>query len=814
MTSAKSLTDRFHTWDVVEDVHINKNQSMSIVYQLVGVDSVNKSVEEMEGLSQNINSLYNALPDHTEIQWYFDNYYDRNTIDSEIKSDDENLRYLADKRKEHIESQLFLKKELFIVITFNHQITNYKKKQPLFSYFLSPPEKGKQKEKQKSSDRFYEDLSEIESFARLIPKYLGQLKPLRLDNNAIICFLKNYYNMTYGFKNEAYVSTEQFNHNLLNHAYATDKTGMSIGHDYLSVISMSDLPTYVVDPVEFDNGEIKSPLYFLLDLPYEMRVVAHFQKLKSDKMLSPLNLATKFYGNMSKYSSVAAMKYEELAGSEEYEGIVNSLELNKDILMNMSINVFSLHNNKNNLKSFEDDILKSFGDFYDAKAIVENKDALPIFLGSAPGNYQNHYRYLMIRGSSAASFVNLTAHNPGMSSGFSIFNRDGKVIKYDFFNSNTNYNVILTAPSGSGKSFTVNSIISQYLQEAVKTVILDVGGSYRPQVEAYNGQYIEIDSQHPSNIDPFKYFTFGKNGQYSEAQSIDFIQSVIELMLLKSDVAQVDLPKDQKGVLLKSIKKYFNDYSSDTPNINEYYEFIKEDPEFFDNDESMRNYCVLSLEYFLDRYNQFFNASNQKSLSFDPNQSLICFDLIGVENLKDLLPIYAYLITITVDAINKKDKNKFIFVLDEAWKFLQESESISRYTELALRTFRKMNGSIIIITQDIRDLTKGPLEKAISSANTKILLHHDKDHDVVRDALNLNDNEYRAFQNLNFDERREILFCSNQEALIATLAFSEHDYIMYTTEPNEIARRQQLVIENNGDIIKAVESLVEQKTKG
>jgi Cdc6-like AAA superfamily ATPase len=806
MNNAIQLPERINTYFVTDNVHINKNGALTAIFQLSPINELNVDENGFEGISWHYYELLKQLPAYTEIQFLYDKYQTLNNDPSSSFSttNDEEVKYLSDLRSEHINSTNYYQIDIFLSVTFNHLVEKTKHSVPFSTFFLDNKKPAKI-----TKPNFLRDLSEVNSLCETIQNYFSYAAPYRLNTTQIIKLLSNFYNFESDFEEEVYVSDEYFTRDLFKYAYGVDKTGFSVGKDFISVISMYELPTSIVCPI-IVNENLKSPLHSFLNVNGSFRLIINASKADQKKAPFMLDKQMKLFKSLATFNSLSKRKAEELEGFDGQTGLIEDIELEQDLLFELSINVLFKSDTKEEAKKREDQFLSTFSAFNGAKAIVEAQDALNVFMGCSPGNFLNATRYFPIRGSGLCTLLNLTSEFQGHETGITYQNRDSKVILYDIFDSETNYNGFIVGPSGKGKSFTMNDIIKKYYEQGVKFVILDVGGSYIKLVEQFKGDYIDINVENPTYIDPFYYFNPNYNDGKEYATSISLIQSFIEIMLLKSDVDQTNLPKDHKGVINKTIEQFFKIHQEAT-SIHHYHSFLLSNDDFFKDDLSVRNYALRVIEYYINSFKAFFDPKNENKLSLESNKSLICYDLVGIEGLPDLQPLFAFLITNTVSAINNRDKNKFIFVMDEAWKFLQQSERIAQYAEEALRTFRKMNGSIILITQNIRDLEAGKIKDAMVNCNTKWLLHHDKDHDIVRESLNISDNELRAFKNLRFDsKKRELMISSNSEPVVVSIAFSAHDMLMSSTKPSDLIKIEKYKNENGGSLIKAIDTIVKE----
>ncbi len=68
----------------------------------------------------------------------------------------------------------------------------------------------------------------------------------------------------------------------------------------------------------------------------------------------------------------------------------------------------------------------------------------------------------------------------------------------------TNYNMLVTGSSGSGKSFANNFLMLQQIARGTKVYIIDIGGSYKKLTALLGGQYFEINLSDRYAINPFE----------------------------------------------------------------------------------------------------------------------------------------------------------------------------------------------------------------------------------------------------------------------------------------------------------------------
>lgn len=103
-----------------------------------------------------------------------------------------------------------------------------------------------------------------------------------------------------------------------------------------------------------------------------------------------------------------------------------------------------------------------------------------------------------------------------------------------------NLNALVVGPSGSGKSFTMNTLVRNYYNSGQHILIIDVGDSYEgicqviyEETNGRDGVYNSYDPEHPFSFNPFKgrsrWGEKDDDGEYTNS-GLDFIMSLIETM--------------------------------------------------------------------------------------------------------------------------------------------------------------------------------------------------------------------------------------------------------------------------------------------
>jgi type IV secretion system protein VirB4 len=133
-------------------------------------------------------------------------------------------------------------------------------------------------------------------------------------------------------------------------------------------------------------------------------------------------------------------------------------------------------------------------------------------------------------------------------------------------------------------------------------------------------------------------------------------------------------------------------------------------------------------------------------------------------------------------------------VVDEAWRFFRHATTRT-YIETALRTWRKKNGGMILATQSLADLPGAELLRPIvDNCPTKFLLANPTlDSTFYGDVLQLTPTEQNKVRLMA--PKRQFLLKRDGLSKVLNLNLDPRSYWLFTTNPFEAKRREQLVAE-------------------
>ena len=126
--------------------------------------------------------------------------------------------------------------------------------------------------------------------------------------------------------------------------------------------------------------------------------------------------------------------------------------------------------------------------------------------------------------------------------------KEGKVKYTD------NSNFFVLGPSGSGKSFFMNTVMRQYYEQDTDCVIVDTGDSYEGLCNIFEGTYISYSKERPISMNPFKVTEAEYNENFNEKKG--FLRSLI-FLIFKGNKAPTKL---EETIINQTIIEYYTEY--------------------------------------------------------------------------------------------------------------------------------------------------------------------------------------------------------------------------------------------------------------
>ena len=117
-----------------------------------------------------------------------------------------------------------------------------------------------------------------------------------------------------------------------------------------------------------------------------------------------------------------------------------------------------------------------------------------------------------------------------------------------------NSNLFCLGSSGTGKSFNMNTILLQLMEQDTDVVVVDTGDSYEILNLIYGGTYITYSKEHPISMNPFKITTEEYNENFGEKKN--FLKSLIFLIYK----GNAEPTKIEDRIISQCIVEYYEEY--------------------------------------------------------------------------------------------------------------------------------------------------------------------------------------------------------------------------------------------------------------
>lgn len=410
---------------------------------------------------------------------------------------------------------------------------------------------------------------------------------------------------------------------------------------------------------------------------------------------------------------------------------------------------------------------------YAKPALFQQIDGFRSTLPLGEDNLSVHSRMNSSPVSSVFPFVSFDlTSNKGILYGVNRHNNS--LILFDRF-SLDNYNSVIFAKSGAGKSYSVKLEILRSLMFDVDIVVIDPEREYEYLAEVVDGRYISISLASHHHINPFDL----PHPREDESPA-DVLRSNIVNLIGFFRIMLGGLTPEEDAVLDKAITETYasrditpdSDFSRVTPPILSDLELVLASMEGGEGlAQRLRKYTQGTWSGFI----------NQPT-NVDITKKLTVFSIRDMED--ELRPIAMYLIIHFIwNSIRQKLKKR-ILVVDEAWWMMKEEDGASFLFGIAKRA-RKYYLGLTTVTQDVSDFLNSPYGKPIiTNSSMQLLLKQSPANiEILKETFNLTEEE--KFLLLESDVGEGIFFAGLKHVAIKIVGSYTEDQII-TSDPAQL----------------------------
>ncbi len=357
---------------------------------------------------------------------------------------------------------------------------------------------------------------------------------------------------------------------------------------------------------------------------------------------------------------------------------------------------------------------------------------------------------------------------------YGVNRHNSSLVIFDRF-SLENYNSIIFAKSGAGKSYATKLEIIRTLMFDTEVIVIDPEKEYEYLAEAVGGRYFNISLSSDHHINPFDLPV----PREDEAPA-DVLRSNIISLVGLFRIMLGGLTPEEDSVIDRAITETYalkditaeSDFSSVEPPLLSDFEMVLQGMEGTD-----------SLLQRLTKYTHGSWASfiNQPT-NVDINKKFIVFSVRDMED--DLKPAAMYIVTHFIWTAIRKELRKRLLVVDEAWWMMKSDDTASFLYSIAKRG-RKYYLGLCTITQDVGDFMKSPYGiPIVTNSSIQLLLKQSPSTiDVLQTTFNLTDEEKYLLLESGVGEG--IFFAGLKHVAIKIIASYTEDQII-TSDPSQV----------------------------
>lgn len=409
-----------------------------------------------------------------------------------------------------------------------------------------------------------------------------------------------------------------------------------------------------------------------------------------------------------------------------------------------------------------------------------------------------------------------------------------------------NSNFFCLGPSGSGKSFHMNSVVRQLHEQGTDVVMVDTGNSYEGLCEYFGGKYISYTEERPITMNPFRI-----NREEMNVEKTGFLKNLV-LLIWKGTQGTVTKTEDRliEHVITEYYDDYFNGFEGFTPqqredlrkslviddrnssekrhesereravriegiideiegrrkelkveelSFNSFYEYsVQRIPDICEENRitgiDLSTYRYMMKDFYL-------GGNHEKTLNENMDSSLFdeTFVVFEIDSIKDDPLLFPLVTLIIMDVFLQKmriKKNRKVLVIEEAWKAIA-SPLMAEYIKFMYKTARKFWASVGVVTQEIQDIIGSEIvkEAIINNSDVVMLLDQSKfkeRFDTIKTILGLTDVDCKKIFTINRLENkegrsffREVFIRRGTTSGVYGVEEPRECYMTYTTERAE-----------------------------
>ena len=421
-------------------------------------------------------------------------------------------------------------------------------------------------------------------------------------------------------------------------------------------------------------------------------------------------------------------------------------------------------------------------------------------------------------------------HPTGVPLGFN--KQTGTPILFDNFHSSlTNYNMVIFAKSGAGKSVTMKTLVSRSsVLMGIESLALDAEGEYTIVAESLGGINVVISPTSKTVINIFDVETESIKDEITGKERIVLnIENKVEdvtqglLTMARGSTRSVEVNELTKQIIAESVAEEYaalgitnnpnslyqtNDinvtkgslltrHKKNMPTIGSWYKRIQAKAQENENQDYQYHYSYLlkvMKQYIREYDGQMAYFDGQSTFDLLDGAPFINLDISQLEErfarplAQQILLSWIWEKFVKKNSEDKSKASRKRVLVDEAWMLLPYPEAVDFLNKMARRA-RKRNVSLAIISQRFQDFyEKQEAQAVLTSSDTKLFLAQDKSEIAyLKEVFKLSEGEANFLVTC---QRGEGLLKVGPDTAILKIVPTKKEFEFVETNLNQLAKRR------------------------
>ena len=421
-------------------------------------------------------------------------------------------------------------------------------------------------------------------------------------------------------------------------------------------------------------------------------------------------------------------------------------------------------------------------------------------------------------------------HPSGVPLGFN--KQTGTPILFDNFASSlTNYNMVIFAKSGAGKSVTMKTLVSRSsVLSGIESLALDAEGEYTIVAESLGGINVVISPKSKTIINIFDIETETIKDEITGKDRVVLnVENKVEdvtqglLTMSRGSTRSTEVNELTKQIIAETVAEEYaalgitsnpnSLYEQDSsmiergeilskrkkqmPTIGSWYRRLQAKAQDNKNSDYQFHYSYLlkvMKQYIREYDGQMAYFDGQSTFELLDGAPFINLDISQLEErfarplAQQILLSWIWEKFVKKNSEDRKKASKKRVLVDEAWMLLPYPEAVDFLNKMARRA-RKRNVSLAIISQRFQDFYEKPEAQAVlTSSDTKLFLAQDKSEiQYLKEVFKLSEGEANFLVTC---QRGEGLFKVGADTAILKITPTRKEFEFVETNLNQLAKRR------------------------